>query len=1119
VKFRFLNQIRDFLMTTADPDSHRAGEDVSPKGWRVPMKKLFVSCLVMLFACALPLLAAEADGRLTRYADIHGDAVVFTFEGDLWRVPASGGVAVRITRHPGGEFIAKFSPDGSKLAFTASYDGGTDVYVMDAEGGEPMRLTYHPGGDYVLGWTPDGENVLFRSRRSFPYHERIYTVSVKGGMPVELPVDRAGLTTLSPDGKSIAYNRITRERRTWKRYQGGMAQDIWMGSLEKGDFHKITDWKGTDNFPMWQGDAVYFTSDRKYGTLNLYKYDVKTEAVTALTDSKTYDVKFPSIGPGAIVYQFGPDLMVLDLASGRTRTVPIRVNSDRIFMRPDYVDASRNHKTFAPNHDGSALLLEIRGEVVSIPAEEGVPVNLTETSASREKDPAGSPDGERVAFLSDKTGEEEVYLVDSEGGAWKQVSEGGKGFRMKLVWSPDGKNLLFTDKFMRLNLLNTETKKITVIDEGPLDDAWERWGIQDYVWSPCGRWVAYSKMEENGNESIFLYSLDPGTITRVTGTFTTDWSPSFDPHGRYLYFLSNRTYEPIMGMVDQNHVFLDMCKPYVVLLKKGAVSPFSLNVDKEAEAPEVTVGKAIGIDLTGLERRTVATAGVPAGNYFRLEAIDKGFLYLAKSEPEFLKYQKVDDTTGGALELFAYDLGEKKVNSAMKGIANYHLSADGKKMAYRAGSKYGIVDAGSKASVGDGSVNLSAVQILIDYEKEYFQIFDEAWRIQRDWFYDANMHGLDWDAMREKYRKLVPQCGTRSDLNYLIGEMIAELNAGHAYVYGGDTGSNGPRVPTGLLGADFDTPEGAAYHRFARIPQGTSWDASESSPLAEPGCPIREGDYLIAIDGEEVPAAENIFEHLIHKSGSEITLTFNGKPSPEGAKEWKTKTLRSEYSLRYREWVESRRRMVDAATDGRIGYIHIPGMMENGLIEFAKAFYAQHLKEGLIIDVRYNGGGFTSQMIIDRLERKMWGLTQPREGGTLRDPERVFHGPIAVIINEDTGSDGENFGECVKRKGIATVIGMRTWGGSVGIEPHQDLVDGGAVTPPQFGSYGFDRDWIIEGVGVVPQIEVQNMPSEVLQGVDSQLKAATTLLLTKLKNDPPPMPVRPDYPDKSKKAN
>ncbi len=1088
------------------------------------------TALVLMLAGGAALAGAES--HLMRVADVHEDQIVFTYEDDLWLVSSAGGEAHRITDDPGTEIWAKFSPDGKWLAFTAQYDGGMDVYLMDARGGVPQRLTYHPGMDRVVCWWPDGQWVVFRSNRVYPSRgEEIYRVSINGGPAERLPVDRGGLASISPDGKQIAYNRISRESRTWKRHRGGTAQDIWMGSLDRMDYRKVIDSDWSENYPMWQGNAIYFNSDREDGTLNLYKYDVDSGDITRLTHYADYDVKYPSIGPKSIVFQYQETLHLLDLASGKVHAVPVEIPTDLVSMRPELVRISPDTGAFRLSPSGTRMLLEARGEILNLPVEDGLPINLTETSGSREKSSVWSPNGRWIAFLSDKTGEEELYLVDQKGGEWKQLTSGGFGFRTQPVWSPDSKWLLMSDKFMRLNLVDAETGEIDVLDTADYDDAWERWGIQDYVWSPDSQWIAYTKMEESMYEAIFLYSLAEHMSYRLTSDLTQDWSPSFDPEGRYLYFLSNRSFDPLMGFVDQTNVFLDMARPFIVLLKADAESPFAFEdteeevtgVEDEAAADEEALEEeeqeendGFRIDLAGLQDRVLVAKGVGQGNYFRLEATDDGFLFLKKTQHTFSKYDTVNDETGGGLELHHYKVDDADSSKLMSGIANYHLSADGKKLVYRAGSTYGVVNVGAKSSVGDGRVDYGDVKLKIDRAEEFVQIFNEAWRVQRDWFYDPNMHGLDWEAIGAKYRKFVPDCGDRSDLNYLIGEMIAELNIGHTYVWGGDISYDAKHVSTGLLGADLTSEAGSKYYQFGHIIPQYSLVPGERSPLAEPGCPVKEGNYLLAIDGEEITTADNVFVFLQDKAGDVVRLTYNDQPTADGAEDFLLKTIGSERGIRYREWVENNRAKVAELTDGRVGYVHIPDMGEDGLREFARYWYPQYYREGFIIDVRYNGGGFTGDMILDRLERKLWGMSQPREGKKLRDPERCFMGPWCVLINEDTGSNGEMFSEAIKIKDMAPIIGMRTWGGSIGIEPHQPLVDGGTVTPPQFGLYNLNRQWVIEGRGVEPDLEIQNMPGDVWRGRDAQLRAGIDWVLEELKQYPLDLPEAPAYPDKSR---
>jgi tricorn protease len=1103
------------------------------------MKIKLLVCLPVLLSAGLAL--ADQESHLMRYADVHGDQIVFTYEDDLWLAPAAGGDAHRITNHPGRERYAKFSPDGKLLAFTGNYDGGTDVYVMDVEGGIPRRLTYHPAAEQVLGWYPDGRYVLFRANRTAPgYTQELYRISVEGGMPEPLPVDRGGLASLSPDGRKLAFNRFVREHRTWKRYQGGWAQDIWIADFDAGTIKKVTDWPGTDNFPMWYGGTVYFTSDREDGTLNIYGYDLRSGTVTRLTPYKDYDVKYPSLGDGRIIFQYGETLNLLDLGSGKVTKVPVRIHSDQVPMRPELVEVTPRSGSFGLSPSGKRVLLEARGEILNLPAEKGDPVNLTHRSASREKDAAWSPDGRWIAFISDRSGEEEIWLVDQQGGAWRQLTKGGLGFLLPPVWSPDSRHLIYSDKFMRLNLVDVPEGKKRVIAQGGYDDAWERWGIQDYVWSPCSRWIAYTEMEHNMNESIYLYDLKTGETTRVTDDMQTSWSPSFSPDGKYLYFLSNRTFNPIMGFQDQNHVFLDMTRAYVAILKDGEPSPFmpeevleevdsaaddqkggenkDEKKDKKKDEKEDAGVPETAIDLVGLDGRIVVAEELPAGTYFRLTATEDGFLLLRRDEPEFLKYQNVNDGTTDSLDLLSYKLEDREHEVVLKGIANYHLSADGKKLIYRAGSRYGVVDAGKTAEVGDGAVDLADVRLEVVRGEEYRQQFDEAWRIQRDWFYDPNMHGVDWPAMREKYGRFVPACGNRGDLTYLIGEMIGELSTGHTYVYGGDNQGHYENVNVGVLGCDFAAEKGAGFYRITHILPGVSWDPQQRSPLKEPGCPIKEGDWLIAIDGEEVPVGDNVLRHLVDKADKMVVLTFNDKPQAKGGRTCRVRTLRGEYDLRYHEWVESNRALVDRLSGGKIGYLHLPDMFQPGLIEFARYFYPQSDKQAMIVDDRFNGGGFVGDMIIDRLERRLWGLTIPREGGWMRDPERCFHGPLAVLINEETFSNGEYFAQAIKLKGLGPLIGKRTWGGAVGIETHQNLVDGGGTSPPQFGLLGLDGSWLIEGRGVQPDIEVENDPVDLLQGKDAQLEFAVQHLLDELQRDGATwaLPEKVSYPDKSR---
>ncbi len=1101
------------------------------------MKRLLIVQLLILIIAVQAGLCLAADtnssvGYVMRFADIGHGQIVFTYEDDLWLVWDTGGVARRITSHEGRETGAKFSPDGTRLAFTANYDGGTDIYVMDVQGGVPRRVTYHSASSILLDWCPDGKGLIFRANRVAPgYSTELYRIDVEGGMATRMPVDRGALASVAPDRSGMAYNRIGRHARTWKRYEGGLAQDIWVKDFKSGDITKITDWQGSDQFPMWGQDGIYFASDRANGTLNIYRYDTVSKDTRALTSYDKYDVKYPSLGENKIVFQHGPGLAVLDLKTGKAAAVSITVPSDRRHVRSELIKA-RAGGSFGLSPAGERAVVEARGEILNLPADEGDALNLTRDSGTREKNAAWSPNGRWIALVSDRSGEEQVYLIDQRGeNEWRQITDGFYGFINQPVWSPDSESLVFSDKFMKLYLVNVDKGKAKEIAHSDYDDAWERWGIMDYSWSPDSRWVTYTSQTGNMNEAIWLYDTKSGRGTQVTGNMTNDWSPSFSVDGKYLFFLSNRTFNPTMGRQDQNHIFLKTSLPYMVMLQDGDRSPFykddvvvEIAVDededeeKDKDKRKDDEDSETEIVLKGIGDRIIVCEGFEPDNYFRLEAIEDGFLVLRKPEPEFLKYQNVDDHTGDSLDLLGYNLADAEVSDLMSGIANYHLSADGKKMIYRAGGKIGVVAAGKSAKSGDGKLDPGAVKLRINRLAEFTNIFAEAWRIQRDWFYDKNMHGVDWQGMYDKYAPFVAGCGTRGDLNYLIGEMISELNIGHTYISGGDFEDTGPRVRGGLLGCDFTTVEGKDYYQITDIVRGVSWDPRYRSPLTEPGVDIAEGDFLIAINGEEVKVGDSVFELLVDKAGAMVSLTTNSKPESKGAKTVRIKTLRSEYMLRYRAWVDNNLDYVTEKTSGDIGYIHLPDMGQSGLVEFGRSWYPQTGKKAMIIDDRFNGGGFVGDMIIDRLERRLWSMTQPREGNPGRNPERDFHGPLVVLINEDTYSNGEFFSEAIKRLGLATVIGVRTWGGSTGMEPHQNMVDGGGTTPPQFGLYGLDGTWPIEGWGVVPDIVVLNLPNDVVDGNDAQLDAAIEFLLKQLKDSKGKWDLQgpPDYPDKSK---
>lgn len=1052
---------------------------------------------------------------MMRYPDVSDDKIVFSCNNDLWIVSLNGGIASRIIKNIGHEIFPKFSPNGSQIVFTADYYVTKSIYLTDTIGADLKRLTYHPADDIVLDWLDD-KNVLFRTNREYPFHtHEIYKINIEKEIPEKIPFDNVGLVGISPNLKLFAYTRLAAEHQEYherKRYTGSQSQDIWIGDKNGIEFKQITKYIGTDNFPMWKGKFIYFTSDRNNGTLNIYKYDLNNEEITQLTSYDDFDVKYPSLGSNHIIYQHAESLRLFNLKTETSERVNIIIPKDSIYIRSNNINATNYTGTFGLSPNGENAVFDIRGEIINcqFSANDSI-INLTKTSNSREKNPVWSPDGKWIAFISDRSGEEELYLkTPNSDKLWRQITKGGFGFRMNPIFSPDGKYLIFHDKFMKLNLVEIELGNITVIDQGEYDDSWFRWGIQDYCWSNDSKWIAYTKMEESMYESIFLYSLPNNKSYRVTSSQFNDFSPSFSKDGKYLYFLSQRKFDPIMGHVDQDHIFINMTLPYALILKEGNMSPFSNQRSNNKPADN----SIISITTSNFEKRIVEIP-ISSGNLFRLESIENGFLYLKKTRNEFYKYQNITDGNRNTnYDLYKYDIEKKENKLLMKNISQYHISNNCEKLIYKANRNFGVIDIG-KADIGNGLIDLNKIGINIDRKQEYMQIFNEAWRLQRDWFYDKNMHGLNWVKTGEKYRRLVQYCTTREDLNYVISEMMAELNCSHTYVGGGEIESSN-YIGTGLLGIDFMYDEKAGYPKILKIIPTDNWNREIYSPFYEPGCPVRNGDYILAIDSIKIELGVNIFKYLQNKRGKIISITYNNIPDLKGAQNYKFQTLYSENDLRYNEWVNNNINNIEQKSNSKVGYIHLPYLERTGLGIFAKYFYPQYYKRGLIIDVRYNRGGFASFIVLNRLRRELNSYKQPREGKSYSVPERVFNGKLVLIINRYSGSAAEIFTEAWKNYNLGPIIGETTWGGATGTEGHQSIIDGGRVSAPQFPRFNLKGEWIIESNGVEPDIEVINMPDDILNGYDAQLEKAIDVILERIKNEPKIDIKRQDYPNKSK---
>jgi tricorn protease len=1096
--------------------------------------------IVVCLAAALTLAApgASAQTKLLRFPDIHKDKVIFTYAGDLWTAPAAGGMATRITAHPGLEMFAKFSPDGKQIAFTGQYDGDEQVYVIPVTGGVPKQLTYYPArgpltprwgyDNQVVGWTRDGKSVLVRSLRDGwdLSDSRIYAMPVAGGLGEPLPMPISGMGDLSPDGKRIVYTPIARDFRTWKRYQGGWAQDLYIFDLATHDAKNITSHPRTDRDPMWIGNKIYFNSDRN-GTLNLYAYDVASGAVEPLTRSTKWDARWPSADDdGQIVYEMDGELNVFDTRTRQGRHISINVPSDGLGNRPSQVSAAEQIEGAGLSPKGERALFVARGDVFTAPIEKGVARNLTRSSNAHDRAASWSPDGRKIAFLSDRSGEEELWVIDQAGaGKPEQITRDGKTRRFFPEWAPDGKRIALGDSTGRLFVVTLADKKVAEIARD------SRGQMQEYVWSPCGGHLAFSMLDPNGFRSIHLWSVEDGKVRRVTGEEFNERSPTWDLEGKYLFYLSSRSYAPLFDGTDFNFMNSRNDGIYALALRKDVPNPFPPESDevtleeekKEEEEKEKDGDKGedkkqgektdkakayTKIDFDGLASRVIRVP-VPFDNYDGLFAVKERLLYV--KFPAFALGREPI----GQVDLMAFNFKDRKATTLVERINGYSLSANGEKAIVATGGGHQVFDvAGGK----DSGKKVSTDGLVVDRvpNEEWTAIFDEAWRRFRDYFYVENMHGYDWAALREQYRPLLAHVGHRSDLNYVIGEMIAELNISHAYVVGGDF-QLPPRPRVALPGARFELDEKAGRYKIARIFAGQNEEETYRSPLTELGVDVKPGDYVLAIDGEELAANDNPYRLLRHKADRPfVRLTVNSRPSQDGAREIKFRPIDSETNLIYLDWVTGNRERVAKMTNGRVGYMHIPDMGEDGIREFIKQYYGQLRKEALVVDVRSNGGGFVSQTLLERLRRRPLAV----DFGRLSDepsayPQTAFLGPMVCLINESSSSDGDIFPYMFREAGMGPLIGKRTWGGVVGISGRGPLIDGGQIFVPEAGSASLEGEWIIEGHGVDPDIEVENDPKSVLAGRDPQLERGVEELLKKLEEEPRSWPKKPVGPIKT----
>ena len=1084
-----------------------------------------------LLAASVP---AHAGTKLLRFPDVHKDRVAFCYGGDIWVAPSGGGTATRLTAHEGLELFPKFSPDGAWIAFTGQYDGDEQVYVIPAGGGVPRQLTWYPArgplparwgyDNQVYGWTPDGKGVLFRSMRD-GYDltgTRLYTVGLDGGLPLALPMPVSGGGDLAPDQQHAVYSPLTRDFRTWKRYEGGWAQDLYLFDFATSALTPVAHSPRTERDPMWIGDRIWFASDRD-GTLNLYSWDRATETVTQATHETQWDVRWPSKGEdGEIVFELNGELRLFDTKSGRTTPIEITVPTDGVASRPAHVSVERWIEGFGLSPKGERALFVARGDVFSAPIEKGTTRNLTNSSNSHEREARWSPDGARIAYLSDRSGEDEVWIESQDGrGAPERITTDGHCRRQGLYWSPDGKSLSFSDSTGTISVVDVASKAVREVarDKGG--------SVGDYTWSPDSRFLAFSLQDENAYRSIWIWCAEDGKLVRVTGEMWNESEPVWDPNGNYLWYLSDREFAPQLNLLEWNISTNRSTGLYALALRKDVAHPFPPESDevtlekKEAkkegaekqedskkDEAKKDEPKKIAIDFDALASRAVRVP-IEADNYSSLTA-NKETLFFLRSGAAFYGRDGERST-----DLVAFSIKERKPTTLAEDVQLYTLCEDGSKLLVRAGG-FALYDASAKGRDSRKAVSTSGLAADRVPHDEWVECFQEVWRRYRDYFYVPNMHGYDWNALRKQYEGWLPYVAHRADLNYVLGEMVAELNVGHAYVTGGDW--NAPqRHAVALFGGRLELDKAAGRYKLAQVFRGQNEEEKYRSPLTEVGVDARLGDYVLEIDGQDLAANENPYRLLRDKADRPVEFLLNDKPSKDGARKVLWRPLRSETDLLYLEWVESRRALVDRLSNGRIGYMHLPDMGAEGISEFCKWYYGQVRKDGLILDDRGNGGGNVSQIILERLRRTLLGTEFPRNSAyTGTYPQVVFTGPMACLLNEDSASDGDIFPWMFQAAKLGPVIGKRSWGGVVGITDHGPLIDGGSVNVPEFGHADAGGQWAVEGHGVDPDIVVENDPRSTLAGRDPQLERAVQEVQKALLARKPALPPRPPAPVKTK---
>jgi len=1074
---------------------------------------------LLVLACAgSPLVAAEPP-LLLRDPTLNRTNIVFCYAGDLWSIPREGGEARRLTTGPGIEGRPHFSPDGSQIAFTGEYDGNTDVYIMPAGGGVPRRLTYHPEADAIAGWTPDGKRVLFSSHRaSGTDANHLFTMPLDGSFPEAIPLPIAQEASYSPDGTRLAYIPLFQWQQAWKRYRGGQTLKIWIVDLSNSSVIEIPRQNSNDFNPMWIGEYIYFLSDRN-GPVTLFLYDTRSKQVKQVIENKGYDLKSASAGPGAIVYEQFGSLYLYDPRTGLSKPVEVRLAGDLPELRAHYMNVGKRLRNADISPSGARAVFEARGEILTVPAEKGDPRNLTNSAAIYEREPVWSPDGNSIAFFSDESGEYALHLQDQSGlGAIRKITLGEKpAFYMAPVWSPDSKKMAYLDNHSSLWYVDLEEKKPVPVDK---DYYMSGRGISA-SWSPDSKWLAYSKSLKSHMSAIHLYSLAAAKSTQVTDGMSDATQPVFDKGGKYLYFTASTNSGPAMEPDLESSIRPVTSSVYLIVLSKDEKSPLWPESDDEKAIEEKTkeepkkedTGKKpdVKIDFDNIGQRILALP-MPEKRYENLQAGKTGVLFaLESSSPA--------PNVPASLNVHRFDFGKRKSDTPYSGVKSFKVSFGGEKVLYLKGDRWTIAalppladgPGGPPPAPDDkGALKTDALEVRVDPAAEWKQMYHEVWRIERDYFYDPNYHGLDLKAAEQKYAPFVPGIASRDDLNYLFTEMLGELTVGHMFISGGDK-PEVKRVPTGLLGADYTVENGR--YRFARIYNGENWNPDLKAPLTQPGVNVAAGDYLLGVNGRDLRAADNIYSFFETTAGKATVLTVGPDPSGAGSRQVTVVPVPNENRLRHLAWIEDNRRKVDQLTNGRVAYVHMPDTSYGGYQSFMRYFFAQIGKEAVIIDERFNHGGNLATDIIEYLKRHVMSAVTARDGADFVQPQGAIFGPKVMIINEFAGSGGDAMPWYFRREGVGKLVGKRTWGGLVGTSGYPDLMDGGRVTAPSIALWNPNGQYDVENRGIAPDIEVELDPAAVRQGHDPQLEKAVQVVMEELQKNPPAPLKPPPYPN------